>query len=149
MHEFILTLNEEDFASIEAAGIPRSQAIPQVGKLFLDFGFHAPTVAFPEVYGLMIEPTESYSKAELDRFAESVIAIREIIRECPQALASAPHFTPIDRVDEVAANRNLILRERLDSLPAIPSNRMAASELLKLSISEIKKLILSQVNLKG
>ena len=146
MHEFILTLNEEDFASIEAAGIPRSQAIPQVGKLFLDFGFHAPTVAFPEVYGLMIEPTESYTKAELDRFAESVIAIREIIHECPQALASAPHFTPIDRVDEVAANRNLILRERLDSLPAIPSNRMAASELLKLSISEIKKLILSQVN---
>ncbi|MFP6893506.1 MAG: aminomethyl-transferring glycine dehydrogenase subunit GcvPB [Opitutales bacterium] len=149
MHEFILTLNEEDFASIEAAGIPRSQAIPQVGKLFLDFGFHAPTVAFPEVYGLMIEPTESYTKAELDRFADSVIAIREIIRECPQALASAPHFTPIDRVDEVAANRNLILREKLDSLPSIPSNRLAASELLELSISEIKQLILSQVNLKG
>jgi glycine dehydrogenase len=149
MHEFILTLNEEDFASIEAAGIPRSQAIPQVGKLFLDFGFHAPTVAFPEVYGLMIEPTESYTKAELDRFAESVIAIRDIIRECPQALASAPHFTPIDRVDEVAANRNLILREKLDSLPSIPSNRLAASELLELSISEIKQLILSQVNLKG
>ena len=146
MHEFILTLNEEDFASLEAAGIPRSQAIPQVGKLFLDFGFHAPTVAFPEVYGLMIEPTESYTKAELDRFAESVIAIREIIRECPKALASAPHFTPIDRVDEVAANRNLILREKLDSLPAIPSNRMAASELLKLSIGEIKNLILSQIN---
>jgi glycine dehydrogenase len=106
-------------------------------------------VAFPEVYGLMIEPTESYTKAELDRFAESVIAIRDIIRECPQALASAPHFTPIDRVDEVAANRNLILREKLDSLPSIPSNRLAASELLELSISEIKQLILSQVNLKG
>lgn len=146
MHEFILTLSEEDFASIEAAGIPRSQAIPQVGKLFLDFGFHAPTVAFPEIYGLMIEPTESYTKAELDRFAESVVAIRDIIRECPQALASAPHFTPIDRVDEVAANRNLILREKLDSLPSIPSNRMAASELLELSIGEIKQLIMSQVN---
>ncbi len=146
MHEFILTLNDEDFASLEAAGIPRSQAIPQVGKLFLDFGFHAPTVAFPEVYGLMIEPTESYTKAELDRFAESVIAIREIIRECPQALVSAPHFTPIDRVNEVAANRKLILQEKLDFLPSIPSNRMAASELLELSINEIKQLILGQVN---
>ena len=146
MHEFILTLSEEDFSKIEAAGIPRSQAIPQVGKLFLDFGFHAPTVAFPEIYGLMIEPTESYTKAELDRFAESVIAIREIIRECPQVLASAPHFTPIDRVDEVAANRNLILQEKLDSLPVIPNNRMAASELLELSISEIKQLIMSQIN---
>ena len=41
---------------------PKIQAIPQIGKLFLDFGFHAPTVAFPEIFGLMIEPTESYTK---------------------------------------------------------------------------------------
>ena len=149
MHEFILTLEEEDFVTLEAAGIPKAQAIPQVGKLFLDFGFHAPTVAFPEVYGLMIEPTESYTKAELDRFAEAVLAIREIIRECPPALASAPHFTPIDRVDEVAANRNLVLREKLGFLPPIPSNRVAPAELLDLPISEIKRRILDATEQSG
>ena len=62
MHEFILTLSEEDFSNLENHGIPKNQAIPQIGKLFLDFGFHAPTVAFPEIFGLMIEPTESYTK---------------------------------------------------------------------------------------
>ena len=49
MHEFILTLSNEDFLRLEKIGIPKSKAIPQVGKLFLDFGFHAPTVAFPEI----------------------------------------------------------------------------------------------------
>ena len=62
MHEFILTLSDDDFSNLENHGIPKNQAIPQIGKLFLDFGFHAPTVAFPEVFGLMIEPTESYTK---------------------------------------------------------------------------------------
>ena len=149
MHEFILTLDENDFEILEKAGIPKAQAIPQVGKLFLDFGFHAPTVAFPEVYGLMIEPTESYSKKELDRFAEAVLAIREIIRECPSAVSTAPHFTPIDRVDEVSANRNLRLWEKIDGLPAIPSNRVSPVELLDLPIPEIKERILKAANAKG
>ena len=149
MHEFILSLDEEAFRSLERVGISRAAAIPRLGKLFLDFGFHAPTVAFPEVYGLMIEPTESYTKAELDRFAEAVLAIREIIRECPPALASAPHFTPIDRVDEVAANRNLVLREKLGFLPPIPSNRVAPAELLDLPISEIKRRILDATEQSG
>ena len=83
MHEFILTLSDKDFERLEKAGIPKSQAIPKVGKLFLDFGFHAPTVAFPEVFGLMIEPTESYGIAELDRFAEAVLAIKEMIDDHP------------------------------------------------------------------
>lgn len=142
MHEFILTLTEEDFDKLEKAGIPKAKAIPQVGKLFLDFGFHAPTVAFPEVFGLMIEPTESYTKKELDRFADAVLAIREIIKECPQALKSAPHFTPIDRVDEVAANRNLCLKEKLDHLPSLPFNRVKPSILNELEISGIKERIL-------
>ena len=62
MHEFILTLSPDDFALLEKNGIPRAQAMAKVGKLFLDFGLHAPTVAFPEVFGLMIEPTESLPK---------------------------------------------------------------------------------------
>lgn len=142
MHEFILTLDEEDFDALEAAGVPKAVAIPRIGKLFLDFGFHAPTVAFPEVYGLMFEPTESYSKAELDRFAEAVLAIRKLIREAPQLLQMAPVFTPIDRVDEVAANRQLQLNEKLTHLPEPPVNRIAARELQASSIEDIyNKLI--------
>ena len=142
MHEFILTLSDEDFLCLEGVGIPKSKAIPQVGKLFLDFGFHAPTVAFPEVFGLMIEPTESYTKAELDRFIDAVIAIKELISECPEAIKTAPHFTPIDRVDEVGANRNLILQEKLEHLPSLHLNRIEPSTLNALEISEIKKRII-------
>ena len=108
MHEFILTLSEEDFSNLEENGIPKNQAIPQIGKLFLDFGFHAPTVAFPEVFGLMIEPTESYTKNELDRFAEAVLAIKDIIEKSLMFL-KVPPFYSIDKVDEVSANRNLSL----------------------------------------
>ncbi len=142
MHEFILTLGDEEFAELEKAGIPKSKAIPQIGKLFLDFGFHAPTVAFPEVFGLMIEPTESYTKKELDRFASAVLAIKEIIVQHPKALLSAPHFTPIDRVDEVSANRNLVLNETIHHLPALPYNRIKPSLLMELSISAIKEKII-------
>ena len=70
MHEFIITLSPEDFRKHYKAGIPKSQIIGKLGKLFLDFGMHAPTVSFPEPFGLMIEPTESYTKSELDRFTD-------------------------------------------------------------------------------
>jgi glycine dehydrogenase len=143
MHEFILTLTEEDFRRIEAAGIPRANIISRVGKLFLDFGFHAPTVAFPEVFGLMIEPTESYTKDELDRFADAVQAIGELIRERPEVLLSAPRFTPVDRVDEVAANRSLVLSERLTALPKLNENRLSPVLLNALPVAEIKGRILA------
>lgn len=143
MHEFILTLSDEEFSLLEKAGIPKSKAIPQIGKLFLDFGFHAPTVAFPEIYGLMIEPTESFTKSELDRFADAVIAIKELILTKPKVLISAPHFTPIDKVDEVSANRNLLLRESIQHLPALPFNRIKNSTLMSLSIGEIKDKVVT------
>ena len=149
MHEFILTLSEEDFEKLDKAGVSKSQAIPQVGKLFLDFGFHAPTVAFPEVFGLMIEPTESYTLEELDRFASAVIAIKDLIENYPEVVAHAPHFTPIDRVDEVSTNRNLCLAERLDHLPSLPINRIQPQVLLELEINEIKKKILKLHNIEG
>jgi len=142
MHEFILTLSDQDFERLEKVGVPKSQAIPQVGKLFLDFGFHAPTVAFPEVFGLMIEPTESYTKAELDRFARAVISIKDLVENYPQVVTTAPHFTPIDRVDEVAANRNLCLSEKLSHLPSLPVNRIQPHVLLELDTDEIKRRIL-------
>jgi len=139
MHEFILTLSDDDFERLEKVGIAKSQAIPQVGKLFLDFGFHAPTVAFPEVFGLMIEPTESYTQKELDRFAEAVLVIKDLIEQHPEVVAGAPHFTPIDRVDEVSANRNLCLAESLEHLPALPLNRIQPKVLQELEIDQIRK----------
>lgn len=141
MHEFILTLEEEDFDRIEAVGVPRSLAISRVGKLFLDYGFHAPTVAWPETFGLMIEPTESYTQAELDRFADAVIRIRQTIMEKPEVLASVPHFTPVDRIDDVTANRSLQLYESLDALPSLNPNRLSPVELAQMPVDAISKRI--------
>ena len=143
MHEFILTLSQDDFDKIETSGIQRAQIIPQIGKLFLDFGFHAPTVAFPETFGLMIEPTESYTQKELDRFAEAVEAITSLARSHPEVLKNAPHFTPIDRVDQVAANRNPILSEPLTELPPINPNRLPPETLIGLPVEEISKKLLA------
>lgn len=130
MHEFILTLSPETFKKIEAAGTPKTNAIARIGKLFLDFGFHAPTVAFPEQYGLMIEPTETYSKKELDQFSDVVETILKLVNEHPEVLKTVPHFTPIDRVDEVAANKNPVLCEKITShLPDIIPDRVDSEKL--------------------
>jgi glycine dehydrogenase len=137
MHEFILTLKQGDYAALESVGLRKTDAAPRIGKLFLDFGFHAPTVAWPEPLGLMIEPTESYTKAELDRFAEAVKAILKLIKEHPQALISAPHFTCIDRVEEVEANRDVCLSESLETLPTLNVARIHSSELAKMPVEAI------------
>ncbi|MDP4878519.1 MAG: aminomethyl-transferring glycine dehydrogenase subunit GcvPB [Opitutales bacterium] len=137
MHEFILTLKPEDFGALESVGLRKTDAAPRIGKLFLDFGFHAPTVAWPEPLGLMIEPTESYTKAELDRFADAVKAIIKLVKEHPQVLNSAPHFTPIDRVEEVEANRDVCLSESLETLPVLNVARITSRELAKMPVDEI------------
>jgi len=137
MHEFIITLREQDYVHLESVGLRKSDSASRIGKLFLDFGFHAPTVAWPEPLGLMIEPTESYTKAELDRFADAVKAIRRLIVEHPQTLVSAPHFTPIDRVEEVEANRDVCLSESLDELPPINLPRISTRELALMPVQEI------------
>jgi glycine dehydrogenase len=130
MHEFIVTLSPETFKKIEAAGTPKANTIARIGKLFLDFGFHAPTVAFPEQFGLMIEPTETYGKKELDQFSDVVSTIFKLINEHPEVLKTVPHFTPIDRVDEVNANKNPILTEIITShLPEIIEDRVDAERL--------------------
>jgi glycine dehydrogenase len=72
-HEMILDCNDFKMASgVEVADI---------AKRLMDYGFHAPTVAFPVVNTLMVEPTESEGKAELDRFCEAMIHIRKEIQE--------------------------------------------------------------------
>jgi glycine dehydrogenase len=144
MHEFILTLSPETFKKVEAAGTPKANTIARIGKLFLDFGFHAPTVAFPEQFGLMIEPTESYSKRELDQFADVVQSILTLVNEHPEVLKTVPHFTPIDRVDEVAANKNPVLAEKITShLPEIISDRVEAERLRNSTPGDICEMILT------
>jgi glycine dehydrogenase len=90
-HEFILDLRPfKTTAGIEAE---------DVAKRLMDFSFHAPTMSFPVAGTLMIEPTESESKAELDRFCDAMIRIREEIRAIEQGkmdrqsnpLKNAPH----------------------------------------------------------
>lgn len=142
MHEFIVTLSEQLFKRIENNGVPKAQIMPKIGKLFLDFGLHAPTVAFPEVYGLMIEPTESYTKAELDRFLDIVKAIYHLVNEYPQVLKTVPHFTPVGKVDEVSANKNLNFYEPFTSLPEVLENKVQPHKLASMGVSEITKEVL-------
>src|SRR2546423_1899005 len=73
--------------------------VEDIAKRLMDYGFHAPTMSFPVAGTLMIEPTESESKAELDRFVEAMLAIREEIRAIEEGrmdradnpLKNAPH----------------------------------------------------------
>jgi glycine dehydrogenase len=144
MHEFILTISEADFKRLENCGIAHSQAIIRIGKLFLDFGLHAPTVAFPEVYGLMVEPTESYAKHELDRFVAILQKINWFIKEMPEVLHTVPHFTPVNRIDEVSANKNLKLFEKLKELPEAGENIVEPGVLHELSVDEIAQKIITE-----
>lgn len=142
MHEFILTLSPQTFARIEDAGVLKAQAIARIGKLFLDFGFHAPTVAFPEQFGLMIEPTETYGKAELDQFAEVVTQLLALVREHPEVLQTVPHFTPIDRVDEVTANKTPVLAEKIGKhLPEILPDRVDVAKLRQSTPGDLCQMI--------
>ncbi len=142
MHEFILTLSPETFKKIEASGTPKTNTVARIGKLFLDFGFHAPTVAFPEQFGLMLEPTETYGKKELDQFANVVTTILNLLNEHPEVLKTVPHFTPIDRVDELAANKNPVLSETITkNLPDIIADRVDAEKLRNSSPSDICAMI--------
>ena len=83
-----------------------------VAKRLLDFGFHAPTIYFPLLFheAMMIEPTESEGKDTIDEF---IGIMREIAREAkeePDLVKSAPHNTPIGRVDDVQAAKHPVLK---------------------------------------
>lgn len=78
-----------------------------IAKRLIDYGFHPYTVAFPLIVhgALMIEPTETESKPELDAFIEAMIAIAKEIETDPQMVLKAPHNSRTPRVDEVGAAR--------------------------------------------
>jgi glycine dehydrogenase subunit 2 len=79
-----------------------------VAKRLLDFGYHAPTIYFPLLFheAMMIEPTENESKETIDGFIEVMHQIAKEAREQPELVKSAPHHTPISRVDDVLAARH-------------------------------------------
>jgi glycine cleavage system P protein (glycine dehydrogenase) subunit 2 len=83
-----------------------------IGKRLMDYGFHPPTVSFPLIVpgAIMIEPTETESKLELDAFIEAMLAIAKEAAEQPEKVKTAPHTTRVGRIDEAAAARRPVLR---------------------------------------
>ena len=103
-HEFIISLKELK----DATGVTAMD----VAKRLLDKGFHAPTTYFPLLVPecLLIEPTETESKQTLDEFVEAMSEIRAEARNNPELVKSAPHSTPVRRLDDVRAARDLDLK---------------------------------------
>jgi glycine dehydrogenase subunit 2 len=87
-----------------------------IAKRLIDYGFHPYTVSFPLIVhgAMMIEPTETESKRELDLFVDAMISIAREVEEDPELVLKAPHATRTSRVDEVAAARKPVLRWRPD-----------------------------------
>ena len=83
-----------------------------VAKCLLDYGYHAPTIYFPLLFheSLMIEPTENESKETMDAFIDVMRKIAEEAASEPETVHSAPHNTPIGRVDDVLAAKQPVLR---------------------------------------
>jgi len=101
MHEFVLTLKDiKNKYNIKALDI---------AKRILDYGYHAPTIYFPLIVeeAFMIEPTESESKLSLDSYIEVYKKILDEIKENPDLLLSAPLNTPVSRLDEAKAAKEL------------------------------------------
>ncbi len=78
-----------------------------VAKRLLDFGMHSPTIYFPLIVAeaIMAEPTETETKEELDRFCDAMLQIAEEAERDPELVTTAPHDTPLRRLDEAQANR--------------------------------------------
>ncbi len=83
-----------------------------IAKRLIDYGFHPYTVSFPLIVhgALMIEPTETEGKHEIDQFVEAMISIAKEAETDPQMVKNAPHGTRTSRVDEVTAARKPVLR---------------------------------------
>jgi len=82
-----------------------------IAKRLIDYGFHPPTMSFPLIVhgALMIEPTETESRRDLDQFIEAMTVIAKEAAENADVLKAAPHHTYVRRLDETAAARNPIV----------------------------------------
>jgi len=107
LHEFVLTgtpFKEKGIKTLDLA------------KRLLDFNVYAPTIYFPLIVpeAIMIEPTETETREELDRLVTALMDILKEIEENPQVVLSAPHTTPVKRLDEVKAAKELNIRYNFD-----------------------------------
>ncbi len=102
MHEFVLEGKWDEAPEVHALDI---------AKRMMDYGLHPPTNYFPLIVheALMIEPTETESKQTLDDFVKVMLKIAEEAHTEPELLKSAPHITPVGRLDEVKAAKDLVL----------------------------------------
>jgi glycine dehydrogenase subunit 2 len=103
MHECVFSDSRQEKLGVRTGDI---------AKRLIDAGFHPYTVSFPLIVhgALMIEPTETESKRELDLFIEAMIGIAKEAAENPQQVTGAPYNTRTSRVDEVGAARKPVLR---------------------------------------
>jgi len=103
MHEFVLS----------GKGLGSVRTL-DIAKRLLDYGFYAPTIYFPLIVpeALMIEPTETETKETLDKFIEAMRNIYKEAKEKPEILKNAPHKTPVRRLNDAKANRELIVSWR-------------------------------------
>ncbi|MBX5491004.1 MAG: aminomethyl-transferring glycine dehydrogenase subunit GcvPB [Chloroflexi bacterium] len=103
MHEVVLSGRRQKARGVRTLDI---------AKRLIDYGFHPPTIYFPLVVdeALMIEPTETETKATLDAFVAAMAAIAREASDQPELLRAAPHATPVRRLDEATAARQPVLR---------------------------------------
>ena len=108
MHEFVVEGRWPEAPDIHALDI---------SKRMMDYGLHPPTNYFPLIVheSLMIEPTETESKQSLDKFTEVMLKIADEAHDRPELLKEAPHNTPVGRLDEVKAAKELVLACDLSS----------------------------------
>jgi glycine dehydrogenase subunit 2 len=102
MHEFVLSASRQKALGVSALDI---------AKRLMDFGFYPPTIYFPLIVkeAMMVEPTETESPETLDAFAAAMRQVASETETDPAVIHSAPHRTPVGRLDETAAARNPIL----------------------------------------
>jgi glycine dehydrogenase subunit 2 len=100
MHEFVLSCEKQKSMGVK---------VMDIAKRLLDFGFHAPTTYFPLIVkeALMVEPTETETKETLDTFADALKQINEEIKTDPEKVLKAPHTTPVRRLDDARAAKQL------------------------------------------
>ncbi len=105
MHEFVLSAERQKSRGVRAM---------EIAKRLLDYGFHAPTTYFPLIVkeALMIEPTESETRETLEAFADALIQIDKEIDATPDIVLKAPHTTPVKRLDDARAAKQVDVRYR-------------------------------------
>ena len=109
MHEFVMSLEQEKH-EIDVSAM-------DIAKALLDYGIHPPTMYFPLIVheALMVEPTETESRENLDELIHAFVEIYETAKKDPEKVRTAPHFTMVGRLDEVAAARNPRLRYEFET----------------------------------